>query len=300
MSAERDVNRIVRSWIREDEYDSADAILGIVLSRLDSTPQRRSSWPARRFSQMQRTTQGLVAAAAILVVAVAGYSILTRPGETTGNDQSPVPTAIPTALESPVPTISSPTAQQWPMVESTLEAGTYSTRSGFVVNLTATVPAGWSALNGGPNVAELWREGAPGGLAFQTPAEVAVDPCDRSKGLEVVGPSVDALVTALGAMPSIAVSEVADTAVDGYAGKQMTITAPDANDECSSAPEAIRLWVLPLGLAWTIPAGASIHVSIVDVAGVRVVITVDDAELSGQEQDELRQVVDSIGLEPLT
>ena len=45
MSQKRDVTRIFRSWIREDQHESADRILGVVLDLLDATPQRRS-WSA--------------------------------------------------------------------------------------------------------------------------------------------------------------------------------------------------------------------------------------------------------------
>ena len=53
MSTDRDITRIVRSWLRTDEHESADRVLDAVLDQLDTTPQRRSTWwPARRFSQM--------------------------------------------------------------------------------------------------------------------------------------------------------------------------------------------------------------------------------------------------------
>ena len=49
MSTDRDTTRIVRSWLQTDEYESADHVLDAVLDRLDTTPQRRSTWwPARR------------------------------------------------------------------------------------------------------------------------------------------------------------------------------------------------------------------------------------------------------------
>ena len=51
MDTERDVTRIVRSWLRTDEHESADRVLDNVLALLDATPQRRSWWPARRIAQ---------------------------------------------------------------------------------------------------------------------------------------------------------------------------------------------------------------------------------------------------------
>ena len=42
MSTDRDTTRIVRSWLRTDEHESADRVLDNVLALLDATPQRRS------------------------------------------------------------------------------------------------------------------------------------------------------------------------------------------------------------------------------------------------------------------
>ena len=37
MHTEQDVSRIVRSWLRADEHESADQVLAIVLDSLDAT-----------------------------------------------------------------------------------------------------------------------------------------------------------------------------------------------------------------------------------------------------------------------
>ena len=64
MATERDVTRIVQSWLRTDEHESADRVLDNVLALLDATPQRRSWWPARRFADMNITAKLATAAAA--------------------------------------------------------------------------------------------------------------------------------------------------------------------------------------------------------------------------------------------
>jgi hypothetical protein len=96
MTADRDTTRIVRSWLRADEHESADRVLETVLSRLDTTPQRRPMWPPRRFAQMNKLAQAGIAAAAVLVVAVLGYNLLPRIGGI-GGPPTPGPTAVPTA-----------------------------------------------------------------------------------------------------------------------------------------------------------------------------------------------------------
>ena len=97
MSQERDVTRLVRSWIREDQHESADRILGVVLDRLDTTPQRRSWWPAWRSNRMNTYAKLIAAAAAVLVGAFAGYQLL--PGNSgIGGEPTIAPSPIPTVL----------------------------------------------------------------------------------------------------------------------------------------------------------------------------------------------------------
>ncbi len=64
MTTDRDTTRMVRSWLRTDEHESADRVLEAVLASLDTTPQRRLWWPSRRFTKMNTLTRLAVAAAA--------------------------------------------------------------------------------------------------------------------------------------------------------------------------------------------------------------------------------------------
>jgi hypothetical protein len=102
MSAERDVTRIVRSWLRTDEHETADRILDVVLDQLDATPQRRAWWPVRRFADMNAYTKLAIGVAAVAIVAVVGFSLVP-----TGRDNvaapaspSPSPSVAPSAAPS--------------------------------------------------------------------------------------------------------------------------------------------------------------------------------------------------------
>jgi len=98
MSAERDVTRIVRSWLRTDGHESADRVLDIVLDRLDTTPQRRAWWPARRLADMNNYARLLVAATAVLVVAIVGINLFSSPQRVAAPAApSPTPSAEPSA-----------------------------------------------------------------------------------------------------------------------------------------------------------------------------------------------------------
>ena len=69
MSTERDVTRIVRSWLEEGVTALPDRVLDAVLDQVPATHQRRAWWPARRLREMNTPLR--IAVAAVAVVAVA-------------------------------------------------------------------------------------------------------------------------------------------------------------------------------------------------------------------------------------
>lgn len=236
MSADRDVSRIVRSWLREDEHESADRVLGIVLDQLDTTPQRRAWWPARRATPMTYARLA-IPAAAVLVVAVIGYQFLPRATGSVGD--GPTGTARPTATaqptSTPVPTQVSPLPKT-----GSLAAGTYrvNTEPPFLV----TVPAGWVSTGTGvrknvdkPNevALDVWT----GNL------RVFADAC-RSEGTDKpVGPKAADLLAALRAQKNSDVSDPVDANVGGVTGMRLEISAPADLNVSGCSIGSLQIWV---------------------------------------------------------
>ncbi len=107
MSTDREVTRIVRSWLEEGVTALPDRVLDAVLDQVPATRQRRAWWPARRFAQMNTFAKIAMAAAAVVALAVIGLNVMPRNG-TVGGVGGPVATPAPTAsAPSPSP---SPTA----------------------------------------------------------------------------------------------------------------------------------------------------------------------------------------------
>ena len=69
--------RIVLSWLREEAHENPEHMLLRALDEANATPQRRS-WPAWRSNRMNTYAKLIVAAAAVLVVAFAGFQLLPR------------------------------------------------------------------------------------------------------------------------------------------------------------------------------------------------------------------------------
>jgi Tol biopolymer transport system component len=122
VSTDRDLTNLVRSWMKTDEHESADRVLGAVFDRLDTTPQRRPLWRARRNNPMNGTFK-LVAAgtAAVLVAATALGIYLNR--QTVGPIGSPS-SSLPTTTGLPSPTdVPTTSAVPAPFVVFTLRGG---------------------------------------------------------------------------------------------------------------------------------------------------------------------------------
>lgn len=302
MSTDRDTTRIVRSWLRTDEHESADRVLDAVLDRLDTTPQRRNTWwPARRFPEMNTTVKLALAAAAVVVAALLGIRFL-GPGLSIGGPEAtPSPTPIP---------------QSFPNGGPNLSPGAYVIDEPFPVRITFDVPDGWFSWISTANVAGLIVDNGVGdggsgwGTTFWIVGNVYADPCDPGSLLDPpLGPSVDDLVTALASLPGYEATAPVDITVSGFLGVEFELTAPDYGEECPQH----RTWTAERSEPRAMLPGETSRVRILDVDSVRLVqIITEYAHTTEYEQalgipydpndhvaDQpgLRQILDSTRIE---
>jgi hypothetical protein len=285
MSTDRDVTRIVRSWLEADEYESADRVLDAVLDRLDTTPQRRATWwPTWWNPFMNSTTMGFgISAAALLALVFLGLQLL--PGENIGGP-------IPTDETSPSPTATA-TAGAW-VPGATLEAGRNELMVGDV-RLSIDVPAGWRKTefegminynppsNGHyPWIGFLW--------AFDS---IADDPCAASA--TPVGPSVDDFANGLLTIPGTDATEPSDTAVGGIPAKFVELTI---HDDIGCPPNAF--WLYGPDSAWPNSVDSTIRVWVFELDGTRYVIHSDQVGEDPEVSAMIVDVVESIEFVPTT
>jgi hypothetical protein len=303
MSTDRDVTRIVRSWLEEGVTALPDRVLDNVLDQLPSTRQRRPLWQARRFADMNNIAKLAIAAAAVVVIAVVGINLLPASGEVGGSGPavSPTPSPSPTPPPSPSPT---PAAAFPPARE--LAIGRHSmTLAGVPLSLSVPTP-GWVS-NGlwgigksaevGPDGAEfiLWPDEAPVG--------VFADPCSREKA-PPIGPSAADLAAAVAALPRTdLVSGPSDVTVGGYPAKHVVLTfgeEADCNVDGRLSADEFYLWYAPSesDARYASELGSTIRVWIVDVDGAIVWIDGETYKGAGPEPGkEIQQIVDSIQFE---
>jgi hypothetical protein len=296
MSADRDVTRIVRSWLHEDTHEDADRILNLVLDEIDTTPQRRPGWLARRFPSLNTNIVRLgVAAAAIVLAVILGINYFSAPNVGNDPDASPSPSAAASAAASPKPL---PTVLGTP-----LSPGTYFLTS-FPVQLTVEVPtfeppAEWVAgcSDGGVLEQSVCTKSTPTAnvmaIGFPVVDNVVADPCGSGELLDPpIGPTVDDLVSAIANLAGFGTTTPLDIKVDGFDGKQFTVTAPDV-------PDCGLTWAAGERINGMGPGEANV-VRILDVNGVRVVITgaYDPVKASEADRTTIEQFIAAINIEP--
>jgi hypothetical protein len=300
VSADREVTRIVRSWLEEGVTALPDRVLDAVLDLVPATRQRRAWWPAWRLPHMNTQLRIAAAVAAVVVIALIAINLVPKTVSVGGQPATPVPTATPVQTPSPAP---SATAGALSVGEGPVPVapGTYVAADPFLLRVTFTVPAGWEGNIGGPYAVFLQQAQGPGAVSFSIFESVYADPC-HYKGLldPLPGPSVDDLATALSKVPGLGNPKPTDVTVAGYKGKQLTMTAPASFAGCTLSPDgAFRIWELPLGATNDLTPGEVDKVWILDVGGQRLVIDAPQVPAeTASETAEVQSVLDSIRIAP--
>jgi hypothetical protein len=173
-----------------------------------------------------------------------------------------------------------------------LEAGTYLVDDPFPVRVSFAVPAGWRtwAYTSAASQINVIKPEL-GEVSFEIVDNISADPCTAELLDPPVGPSVDDLVTALSDLDEFEVSPPTDIMIDGYSGKQLTMTAP-AETTC----ESLSTWRTTTRQNGVGPGEVN-EVQILDVDGVRLVISVAHGpSLLAGAQSEIDAVLESIQL----
>jgi hypothetical protein len=257
MSTDRDVTRIVRSWLEEGATALPDRVLDAVLDQVPATPQRRAWWPARRLPDMNTLSKVLIAVAAVVIVVIAGLYFLPRDGGV----GAPAPIAAPTP---------SPIALTEADLARPLSAGTYRTPTTFAVPFAITVPSNWT-MNG-LSQGKASFAGVGSSVEVHVVEGIFVDPC-KSESPAPKPATVDDYVDALTTMVGFQASPVTDDEIGGRAVKAVTITnsIDTATADCREG-QMLPLWMIKGGETPSTNGGATQHLWVADVDGTIVVI----------------------------
>ena len=238
-------------------------------------------------TQRYRSTRATVSRLATISAVLGGTACSGATGERS---------SAPTQTSSPSPSTPAASPRALPGTEAALQPGTYLVDGPFRIPLTVTTRAGWEGY-----VGEYGYFAEVGPIFFLIFDKVTADPCDSTKGYVTPqpGPTADDLATALAAMPSVEVSGLSDMSIDGYSGKRLNIHPPASFSDCTLTSEGFVLWRNHAGEPWSVGLDEWFEVSILDVAGQRLVIDViHEAGETSEQQADIRSVLDSIHIEP--
>jgi hypothetical protein len=149
VSTDRDVTRIVRSWMDEGVTQLPDRVLDLVLDQIPATPQRRASWLARRTPTLNTYARLGLVAAAVFLAAVVGIGLYARSG-VGGPPPDASASFAPSLVPSPSTPVPDPMVGTWLAAEVTCEQQIATVEAaGFTADQMTL--SGWTCPNGSTN-----------------------------------------------------------------------------------------------------------------------------------------------------
>lgn len=252
MTVDRDLERLLDSWLADGPLVVADRVIDDTAARIAHQRQRPAwrllSWRDFHVISTSRTAAAL---AAVVVIAVIGLALVLRPAESkVGRPSAP---ASPTPTESPAASATArPSQSPVPYPSSGILApGTHASTS-FQPRVSFTLTAPWvlnddeiSSLELFPesaaNRAEWARTGNPSssvGIASDLASPYfACESWENNRGATAA-----AMVAAVTGTKALATTGVVDVAVGGLTGKQFDVRLnPDWTETCPGDPPGLDL-----------------------------------------------------------
>lgn len=305
MTARRDPDRLLRTYLEDGPTELPDRSYDAVRAHIDNTRQRAVLGPWRQTQMSKFVPFGIAAAAVLVVAAVVGLNLMPRSGDPGGVVATPtMPAATATAAPTPTPT-PTPNALRG---DAYIGPGTYVAEfEGY--RYTLTVPntdfgpgfLGWGSQNNTDYLALMWDgEGdLPNFAAMINYGDVRtlyLEPCQWAGSAFTPGPTVDDLANALAALDGFESTQPTDVTVAGYHGKRLQMISPaDVNVRLCHGFEYRAFEGTLLGDA----AGVTVDVRILDLDGNRVMLATHvQVGTPAEAVADLNRMLDSLQIEP--
>jgi hypothetical protein len=250
MTTDREMERIVRSWLEPGLTTLTDDVLDPVLDQLPATPQRRPVWSLRRVRHVGSFAKFSLAAAALVVVTVIGFNLASRTG---------------------LPVVGAPTPSAPPSTSGDCRElnGPFSMTVG-TIGVSATAPRGWFGVGSDGFYIQNQPCGMPGtGIVEWSVIDgVFADACAQDAVVETRTPAE--VIAALAAQQGRQAIEPSATTVGGYPASRFQFAA-DFKNAGACRVGNLALWESAEGSG--VPAIDTDHivtVYVVDVDGTPV------------------------------
>jgi hypothetical protein len=241
MSAPRDVDRLLNSFLREGPMELPDTSFDQVRARIDETRQRAVLGSIGVPIMNNNFVRVGLAAAAVVVIAIIAFNLL--PG-------TPPPGGGPSPSPSVEPSVAAPSAEQ--STAAGLPEGPHLYQDGqgdgsqnTIPPLTVTIPApGWDGDVGGGILGKNLPGPAGASMIVFAQQEYFVfgDPCHWETTPDTTVTTVDEFIAALSSQASRDASEPVDITLDGYTGKAITLHVADDVDSSQCDQGTYATW----------------------------------------------------------
>jgi hypothetical protein len=272
MTAQRDPDAILAAWIDEGPTDLPNVTRRAILTALPTTPQARRGFLAPRRTLPMLTPARAVIALVIATIAVGGALSVIRNQSEQGPSVSPSPAASPVATPgaTPTPDLGTPSPLQG-------HAGSF-TRS-FSYRLPASAGIVVSDAIG------MWQFRHPspspdpddsydGGVIVREVTGGRADPCkETSTSLPLADPQ--AFIAYFRTIPTVNISDVRSTTVDGRPAQQAVLSFGPATADCPD----VWLWAEE-GAVTQNALRNPVRITIVDVDGSHFAIIATGSDLA--------------------
>lgn len=291
MTQQRDIDQLLDQWFSDGPTRAPDRVIDVVADRIERQSQR----PAWRLQwkdfQLNTYLKPVAAVAAVVAVAVIGFSLISGPSREGVGGPGPTTSASPTSRPSPTAT-PSPSIAPDPSnaAVGNLAAGPGESRS-FAYPFSYTIPASgsWRSMEDYPFVVGIQPRGAkPGdGIAVWGAVYVAAQDAACSESPDPGrGHKAADFIDLLTTHPGIVASTPAAVTIGGLKGSLVDVAlAPSWKTACPfSAGEPFVPFVTdskpgPPGLHQGIPPAARSRLIFLDAKdGETILIYIDSAD----------------------
>ncbi|HEX5012572.1 MAG TPA: hypothetical protein VFV72_00325 [Candidatus Limnocylindrales bacterium] len=295
MTTDREMERIVRSWLDPGLTVLTDDVVDAVLDALPRTPQRRATWSAGRVRGLRASARFSLAAAAVAAVALVGVNLAPRLAQLGAGSPTPLPSPLPST------SISSPPATSPPATlpsNCSQPGGQYRAVLGTTA-VHATLPRGWNHFEDAFHVrlenASCTQVGTAR-LEISRVAGVYADACRRQA--VVAATTRGAMVTSLTGQKGHETLEPTEMTLGGKPATRFTFAASFDPSACTAG--SLALWRSPGASDASLDPDATVTVYVVDVDGL--VLGIAASRCCGDElgalERQLNLLVDSIRFDP--
>jgi hypothetical protein len=240
MTHERDVERVLERWLADGVDQMPDRVYQSILDRVERQPQQRAWRVSWRDSHVNRYIKPLIAIAAVVLVAVAGITVVGRPsgsnvgGSAASPSPSPAPSIAPSAAATP-PWDDQPQCGDIGC-GGPLTAGTY-TSTGLQPPVTYTLTTPWVNVRDKRYFFVLYpdtpanRTLAAGGsipryiLILPDPAQVVWEEgCPDERASAALGVDAAGFAEHLASWDGLSVTEPVPVTLSGLSGQQIDVS----------------------------------------------------------------------------